>query len=79
MPNSEPQNRAISLDQILVVIPVLNEESTIGAVLQALHNQGLTQIRVVDNGSTDRSTAIAQAHGAEVISEPKRGYGQACW
>ena len=70
---------AINLNQILVIIPVLNEASTISGVLLALKKQGLTNIRVVDNGSTDDSVAIATALQADVISEPKRGYGQACW
>ena len=32
---------------------------------------------VVDNGSTDRSAAIAASCGAVVVSEPRRGYGRA--
>jgi len=67
------------LDDVLVLIPVCNEAETIGDVLQTLQGQGLRRIRVVDNGSTDGSGAIAQAHGAEVIREPRLGYGQACW
>jgi glycosyltransferase involved in cell wall biosynthesis len=63
----------------MVIIPVLDEEATIAHVIQSLQHQGLNQIRVVDNGSEDQSSAIATAQGAEVISEPQRGYGQACW
>ena len=69
----------IDCDRILVIIPVLNEEAWIGNVIQALQQQGLQHIRVVDNGSTDHSAAIAAGLGAEVISEPQCGYGQACW
>lgn len=68
-----------NLDQVLVLIPVRNEAETLGAVLQALQAQGLWRIRVVDNGSTDESAQIALAAGAEVIREPRMGYGQACW
>ena len=32
---------------------------------------------MVDNGSTDRSAAIAASCGAVVVSEPRRGYGRA--
>ena len=32
---------------------------------------------VVDNGSTDDTAAVAAAHGARVIVEPRRGYGAA--
>lgn len=64
---------------VLVVIPVLNEEGAIASVIGELRSQGLHRIRVIDNGSRDRSPAVAQAAGAEVIVEPRRGYGQACW
>jgi glycosyltransferase involved in cell wall biosynthesis len=33
---------------------------------------------VVDNGSSDGTAAAAQAAGARVVSEPRRGYGAAC-
>jgi len=33
---------------------------------------------VVDNGSTDATAEVARARGAEVVHEPRRGYGQAC-
>lgn len=33
---------------------------------------------VADNGSTDRTAAVARAHGAVVVTEPRRGYGAAC-
>jgi glycosyltransferase involved in cell wall biosynthesis len=68
-----------SLDSILVIIPVLNEEATLAGVIQSLQAQGLTSIRVVDNGSCDRSIDIARVAGAEVLQEPIAGYGRACW
>ncbi len=68
-----------NLNNILVIIPVLNEESTIKGVLQDLQSHGLCNLRVVDNGSTDDSVAIATQAGAEVVREPIPGYGQACW
>jgi glycosyltransferase involved in cell wall biosynthesis len=34
---------------------------------------------VVDNGSRDGSAALAAELGAEVVSEPARGFGAACW
>jgi glycosyltransferase involved in cell wall biosynthesis len=34
---------------------------------------------VVDNGSSDGSAEIAAAHGARVVSEPRRGFGAACF
>lgn len=67
------------LDRILVIIPALDEEETIVPVIQALQAAGLSQIRVVDNGSRDRTATLAQAAGAQVMYEPSPGYGQACW
>eukprot|EP01034_Spumella_vulgaris_P000493 gene493-659_t len=66
-------------DSIQVIIPALNEEATIGAVVAALRAQGLGRIRVVDNGSTDGTAAVAGLAGAAVLREPVPGYGRACW
>ena len=35
------------------------------------------EVVVVDNASTDRSAEVADAHGARVVSEVRRGYGSA--
>ncbi len=68
-----------SPEQILIIIPALNEEQALPGVIRDLQSQGLQHIRVVDNGSTDDTAAVARAAGAEVITEQRRGYGQACW
>ena len=67
------------LDSIQVIIPALDEEEPIGGVVDALLAQGLTRIRVMDNGSTDRTAHVARDAGAEVLPVPVRGYGRACW
>jgi len=67
------------LNSILVTIPVLNEEATIARVIQTLQSVGLQHIRVVDNGSRDRSAKRASQAGAEVLYESVSGYRQACW
>ena len=38
----------------------------------------VSEVIVVDNGSTDATGAIAQLWGAVVVYEPIKGYGQAC-
>jgi glycosyltransferase involved in cell wall biosynthesis len=64
--------------RLAVIIPALNEEQSIGAVLDAIPAALEADVIVVDNGSTDRTAEIADAHGARVVAEPQRGYGAAC-
>ena len=60
-----------------VVIPVLDEAAALPSVLGAMP-AGYRPI-VVDNGSTDGSGDVAGALGATVVTEPRRGFGAACW
>lgn len=63
---------------ISVVIPALDEEEPIGAVVRACRATNLpNEIIVVDNGSTDQTAERARSAGARVITA-KRGYGRAC-
>jgi dolichol-phosphate hexosyltransferase len=61
---------------ITVIIPCLNEEQGIEQVLRRIP-QFVDQTIVVDNGSTDRTSDVAQSLGAHVIREEVRGYGRA--
>jgi glycosyltransferase involved in cell wall biosynthesis len=64
---------------ICVIIPALNEEEPIAAVVRDCLTTGLPgEVIVVDNGSSDRTAERAQAAGAKVVSEPTPGYGRAC-
>ena len=68
--------------EISFVIPCLNEEASVAAVvgeaLAAIATLGLDgEVVVVDNGSDDRSAELAAAAGARVVHEPRRGYGSA--
>lgn len=69
--------RALSGSTALI-IPALNEEEVIGWTLSHLPAGLFDAVIVADNGSTDATAKIAQAHGALVVSEPQRGYGAAC-
>jgi glycosyltransferase involved in cell wall biosynthesis len=76
---------AVALNTILVVIPALNEAATIGDVVRSLQTVGLFRICIVDNGSGDRTIAIARPAGTEGVVEPIQGYGvsgvcfSCCW
>ena len=64
--------------KISVVIPTLNEEKAIGDVVRAVPRDGIHNVIVVDNGSTDNTVERATSAGARVINESRRGYGAAC-
>lgn len=64
--------------RVSVVIPALDEEESIGAVIRSIPAPLVSEILVVDNGSTDRTAARALEAGARVVREPVRGYGRAC-
>ncbi len=62
--------------KVVIQIPCLNEESTIGKVVKKLKKTlPSAQIIVYDNGSTDKSISKARLSGAEVVLEPKKGKG----
>ena len=65
-------------ERIAAVLPARNEQESLPDVLRVLAERGLAQVLVVDNGSTDATADAARRGGAEVVNEPKRGYGQAC-
>ena len=60
-----------------VVLPVLDEAAAIPVVLARIP-PGFRPI-VVDNGSLDGSADVASALGAQVLHEPHRGFGAACF
>jgi glycosyltransferase involved in cell wall biosynthesis len=62
---------------IEVILPVLDEAQALPLVLAAFPS-GYEPL-VVDNGSTDGSADVARGLGARVVSEPRRGFGAACF
>jgi glycosyltransferase involved in cell wall biosynthesis len=60
-----------------VILPVLDEADALPGVLERIP-AGFNPI-VVDNGSTDGSGTIAARLGAQVVREPRRGFGAACF
>jgi glycosyltransferase involved in cell wall biosynthesis len=68
--------------EVSVVIPCLNEEKTlpavIGIALNAMRKAGIPgEVIVSDNGSTDQSVEVATSHGVRVVHAARKGYGNA--
>ena len=66
-----------SRSMVQVVLPVLDEAEALPWVLDRMPG-GFDPI-VADNGSSDGSAAIARRLGARVVTEPRRGFGAACY
>ncbi len=60
-----------------VIIPVLNEEDSIGKVIADIPDI-VQDIIVCNNGSDDNTAEVALSKGAIVVNQPIKGYGIAC-
>src|SRR3989442_2337622 len=68
------------MSEVSVIIPTMNEEASIGAVIDEVQTALVGwpfEILVVDTDSRDRTRDIATAKGARVIPESRPGYGRA--
>jgi glycosyltransferase involved in cell wall biosynthesis len=71
------------MSTLSIVIPALNEAVNLPRVMASIPQDRLARdgwrvdVLIVDNGSTDGTGQIAQALGAHVVHEPRRGYGNA--
>lgn len=63
---------------VALVIPVLDEEATIGDVVRAVPREVVREILVVDGGSRDATVELAKGAGARVVAASRAGYGAAC-
>jgi len=72
-----------SYQKLVIILPTLNEEGTIGKVIDEIPRAILEErgyqvkVLVVDGNSTDLTRQIAQEKGVEVIIEPRKGKGRA--
>jgi glycosyltransferase involved in cell wall biosynthesis len=54
---------------VLIVVPALNEEETVGHVVTSLRAHGY-DVLVVDDGSSDETATVARSAGAQVLRLP---------
>lgn len=72
---------SVSQPEILIMLPTLNEEPTVGRVIDEIPRKVLegagykVRLLVVDGNSTDRTRDIAAEKGASIINERQRGKG----
>src|SRR4029077_10731180 len=63
----------------VLIVPALNEVAVVGELVRRVPRDVGDEVFVVDNASTDATAAVARQAGARVVSEPRRGYGAACF
>ncbi|MFY0672086.1 MAG: glycosyltransferase family 2 protein [Bacteroidia bacterium] len=64
--------------RVAVIIPAFNEENAIANVVRDIPSEIEATILVCNNGSSDRTAAVAKEAGALVLTENRKGYGYAC-
>jgi glycosyltransferase involved in cell wall biosynthesis len=74
---SMTQNKLVA-SNVVIVIPALNEASSIGSVISNIPPKFREVVVVADNGSTDGTQALAKRAGAHLTLASRRGYGSAC-
>lgn len=73
-----PRIMIAGMARVALIIPARNEEPALAGVLDELPRGLYSQVIIVDNGSRDRTAEVARSRGAQVVAEPRLGYGQAC-
>lgn len=63
---------------VALIIPALDEEHAIGALLDGVNRTIVRDVIVGDNGSRDGTAVVARSRGAVVVRVDERGYGAAC-
>ncbi len=64
--------------RVSVIIPVFNERESLPLVVGDIPREAVSEIVVVDNGSTDGTDLVARGLPVRLVRERKRGYGRAC-
>lgn len=61
------------MSKLSIIIPTLNEATTLDKTLRCAQTNPTVEIIVVDGGSQDRTVEIARSRGAKVIISPQPG------
>jgi len=78
MVTADPESQAPPRRRLrtIAVMPAYNAERTLGATIADIPRGCVDEVILVDDGSTDRTVALAQALGLTVFVHPEnRGYG----
>ena len=72
---TQPESRSVAgqktVLRTLAIVPALNEEESVGGVVDEITAfDPQIRVLVVDDGSSDRTAAVAEAHGAQVVRLP---------
>lgn len=59
----------LDISNVLIVVPALNEEESVGPVLQDLQARGF-QVLLISDGSTDKTAKIGRTVGVHVLELP---------
>jgi glycosyltransferase involved in cell wall biosynthesis len=65
-------------NKIRVIIPAFNEQNAIDKVIHEVPRDWVSEIIVIDNGSSDDTFGTAEKAGATALRENTKGYGMAC-
>lgn len=77
IPEKENLNKSLNVE---IIIPTLNEESSIGSLLREIKSQKIPvkiSTLVIDGGSSDKTVEICSRENINVIQQRRRGKGNA--
>ena len=66
-------SRTVTKEDVTIVLPVLNEEEGVAAVIDELNRLGYWKILVVDGYSTDMTVEVAKSRGVEFVQQHGKG------
>ena len=67
------------MKNVAIIIPVYNEEKSIGLVLNEIPSEFLCRTIVVNNNSTDNTMNVIKSfNDVHLVHESRQGYGSAC-